>query len=473
MKTRVALCVWFVLTGALCFGRAHAAAATASADITDARYGAVAGDGKDDTVAIQKAIDDLEEGGSLLIPPGVFTVNMAKGLTISKKRIHVVLKGTITATTGGLESPECRSLFDVTGEGCQFIGEGGMLCGDGATFHGDYSPAMYRGLYPALVYFQANDCSISGLCLRDPPGCHLVVIGTSNCRITNCVIEGGTSKERDKNSIDPCSRYYGVFFTGTTGLLIEGNQFRPLNGRAQWQWVTSSSTNWSPETSIIGNAFEGAFDHPIYCSGIVKSIVSGNTVRDPGTSAIKLIGTDLVVVGNNISNALYGGIETRNGSRCIVAHNLVQGFGHEGISITSYNAAKGSFSDNIVEGNILIGFTDPRKPPVMSGVNITASETVSRCRVAGNIIHNTGAGNPALDAKLPGEPAITVSGGAPSDSVAITGNTIYKARSDGIRAENLRSSIIADNLINCAGEPVLQKNGKDNVVANNIRSTNQ
>lgn len=141
---------------ALAQGRA-ALAATLEADITDGRYGAKADDGKDDTVAIQKAVDDLNEGGTLIIPPGTFTVSMAKGLRISKKHVHLILRGTIKAKTNGLEAPACKNLFDVFAEGCQFIGQGGMLCGDGSTFHGAYNKALHRvGLYPALIYVRGS-----------------------------------------------------------------------------------------------------------------------------------------------------------------------------------------------------------------------------------------------------------------------------------------------------------------------------
>ena len=238
----------------------------------------------------------------------------------------------------------------------------------------------------------------------------MVFIGTADCRITNCIIEGGPKKGRDKNPIHPCSRYFGVFFVGTHGLMIQGNHFKPFKGRAQWQWITSSSRSYSHHASIVGNVFEGAFDHPIYCSGIVKSVVSNNTTRDTIGTAIKLIGADLVVTGNNIYNARYGGIETRNASRCIVTNNLVDGFGHNAIEISLYGGGKTSHTDNIVQGNILIGFKDKAKPPVMSGVYISSRLGVSRCKVVGNIIHNSGNGNPELDAKLPGEPAIRASG---------------------------------------------------------------
>ena len=457
--------VWIacVFAGAAWLGQARADAATMTADVSDPRYGATPDDAKDDTAAIQKAIDDLNQGGSLIIPPGKFEVSLGKGLTISKKHIHVIIRGTIEATTGGRTAPACKSLFSVKADGCQFIGQGGMLVGDGTIFTGQRDR---DGLYPALIYVRGvNECSVSGLRLRNPPGAHVVFFATADSSLTNCVIEGGV--ERNTKRVNA---YYAIFFRGASGLLIHGNHFKPFKGRQQYQWVTSSSTNTNTHISIVGNMFEGSFDHPIYCSGIRRSVVSNNTTRDTVGTAIKLIGTDLVVTGNNIYNAPTGGIECRIGSRCIVANNLVDGFGHNAIEISDYNNNRRSHTDNIVRGNILIGHMGKGKPPVMSGICITAAGTVSRCKVEGNIIHNSGTGNPELDATSPASAAITISAGKPSDAITITGNTVHNANANGINLNNVNSSLIVHNIIHCSGESIVQKNGRDNLIEKNIVS---
>ena len=467
----------FGLLGTLWISPARADVATRTADITEERYGAKPDDGKDDTTAIQKAIDDLNESGALIIPPGAFAVSMGRGLTISKNHIHVIVKGTIEATTGGLEAAACKSLFYVTGRGCQFIGQGGMLTGDGSTFHGPWSKEdrLYDVFYPPLIYFRgAHEGSVSGLRLRNPPGLHIVVFGSGDCRITNCIMEGGTERASDGDKIldgnrrHPCSRYFGIFMRGGSSLLIQGNHFKPVKGRSQYQWICSSSTNTNWHVSILGNVFEGAFDHCIYCSGLRRSVVSNNITRDSVSSPIKLIGTDIVVTGNNIYNAPYGGIECRNGSRCVVADNVIDQFGHEGICITRYGQGPGAHTDNIVTGNILIGHTGKGKSPVMWGIHISARDSVSRCKVEGNIIHNTGTGNPELRPTLPGSPAIEIGSGKPSHAVTIRGNTIHNAGANGIEVTNLHAGLITHNMIHCDGKPVLDRNGHGNVIEKNI-----
>ena len=68
----------------------RAAGALRTADITHVKYGAEPDDGKDDTAAIQAAIDSLPGGGHVIVPSGTFNVSMAKGITIKPSRLGEV-----------------------------------------------------------------------------------------------------------------------------------------------------------------------------------------------------------------------------------------------------------------------------------------------------------------------------------------------------------------------------------------------
>ena len=482
-NVRILLALLTVLTFAAVMvcgtARAEVVAAHAGAVITDPAYGAVPDDGQDDTGAIQRALDAVRDGGTLVVPAGTFTAGMAKGLKVTKKRISIIFEGNLEVITEGRESPESRNLFTVTGEGCRFIGRGGMICGVGEPFRGGKNPTVHRVLqYPALIYFThpAHNGVVTGLHLRNPPGIHVAFVGVEDCKLTNCTLDGGTKpvdheKTKAQNPIGPWSRYFGVFFVGTSGLMIQGNHFKTYEGRCMYQWIQSSGSGRHPGTSIVGNVFEGAYDHAVYCSGIIRSVVANNTTRNIRSVAIKLIGEDLVVTGNNVYNSTYGGISTRCGSRCIIANNLVLGFGHRAISISPYGGgtrAKQAYTDNVVRGNILIGQTASKDLPVMSAIRIESRDMVSRCKVEGNIIHNTGTGNSALDPKRPGEAAIGVIAGKASTSVTVIGNTIHNARAAGIHIRNLRQSIITHNIIHSKGEAIVQEGCKDNIVDGNL-----
>ena len=454
MKTIVTVALIVVL--AAMTGMGTALAATRRADVTDPRYGAKPDDGKDDTAAIQKAIDDLSQYGVLLIPPGTFQVSMAQGLTISKDNITIIVRGKIQATAKGVTATAGKNMIDVTGEGCQFIGQGGMIVGDGSRFSEVMGP---RKVYPAFIrWIGTRDCVVSGLRLRDPPGLHMRLRGIADCKITNCTFEGGTRKVTEKGR-RPFSHYFGISFLGAKGLLIQGNHFKPYKGRAQYQWIVSSSTSHSHQVSIIGNRFVGAYDHPIYCCGLHNSVVANNTTCDTTGLAIKLIGWDLVIVGNNVYNAPGGGISARNGSRCILANNLVQNFGHVAIAISSYNKNKADYTDNVVQGNILIGHKKKFKTDVYNAIRIWSLGKCSRSKVIQNVITNAG---------HPKAPVIWVSGGKRSDSVTISGNTLSNCTGIGIQTRNVHSSLITQNIIHCTGHPIDIGKGRNIILRDNI-----
>ena len=454
---RISLLMMLVLASVLCAGNVRSHAATNSADITDPRYGAKPDDGKEDTAAIQKAVDDLSQQGVLLIPPGTFQVSMAKGIAISKDHITVIIRGTIKAMAAGVEPRACRDLFTVSGDGCRFIGQGGMFVGDGTHFSYVRRPGEKN--YAAFIYMgSARDCSVSALLLRDPPGLHVQLLKATDCKITNCTFDGGVKRVNDEKR-RPYSHYYGVLFWGADGLLIRGNHFKRHQGRIQYQWITSGSKYPSYQVSIIGNRFVGGWDHAIYCSGIHRSVVANNTTRDSVGTAIKLIGNNLVVTGNKIFTTGNGGISARSSSGSIIANNLLHGDGNVTIAVSRYGGAKGSYTDNVIEGNIIIGHRKT-KADAYSGIRILSdSGSCSRCKIVNNIVANSG--HPEI-------PAIWVRGKKSSDSVMISGNTIYDCAGPGIRTGNVHSSIITRNIVRCTGKAIDTGKGRNVVLRDNI-----
>jgi len=435
---------------------------TWAVSITDQPFGAIADDGKDDTAAVQAAIDSLPNGGTVIIPSGTFNVSHAVGVTIKPPRIRLIIRGDIAVTTDGKESHESNNLFTITGKYCTIIGEGGMVYGSGKPYRGGKCTNTHRVIrYPTLFYAAkpAHHCVIENVHMRDPPGGLVAFVGIENCRLSNSKMEGGVPKDiKLDQEPGPYSRYLGVFILATKSAIIQSNQFSYYQGRGMFSWIVGSSANHHQHTVISNNTFEGGYDHSIYVSGLHKSVVANNTSRDSVGTALKIIGSDNMIIGNHISNCLHGGISTRNGSRNIIAHNIISGFGHRAIGITSYGGAnRESYTDNIVQGNILIGLTGKDIPPVMSAIHIESYDQVSRCKVLDNIIHNTGTGNSALNNKLPGEPAIYVGGKNASNNVTITGNTIHNAKGNGIEAHNLKDAIIRDNQYQGTGEAVVQK----------------
>ena len=234
--------------------------------------------------ALQKAIDAVKPGGRVIVPEGVFDASMATGLTVAGADVRIVLRGSITAHTDGLEAPECRNLFLVTGSGCRFIGQGGAIRGDGATFHGEKSPAVHRvGLLPRadLLPGPRADGAVTDLILSNPPGNHVIFAGVRNCRLSNCTIEGRTKKLHDELKIlDGNKRHprQPVLRRVLCGNLWPDYSGQPLSS----PWASASSISGSVPAARAGTrarplwaTFSMALhDHPIYCSGLVDSVVA-------------------------------------------------------------------------------------------------------------------------------------------------------------------------------------------------------
>ena len=429
--------------------------------ITDKPFGAVAGDGKDDTAAIQSAINSLPNGGHVIIPEGLFNVSMVKGIKITQPNIKLTIRGELLVTTEGKESPECDNLFAVTGPYCNIIGQGGMIRGEAKPFIGGKCPTVHRTIqHPTFFYVSppADRFVMENLQLRDAPASFIALIGVKDSRISNCAFEGGVLKNIKVDNVPTCSRYQGVIMISTTGLMIQGNHFSFYEGRGMFEWICASGSGRHVNTSIVGNVFEGGYDHAIYCSGLTQSVIANNTIRDSVATSIKIVGNEMIITGNSITNSEHGGISTRTGSGSIIANNAIYGFGHRAIGITAYGTGERAASpntDNIVQGNILIGLNGKDKN-VMGAIRIESAGEVSRCKVIDNIIHNTGATNSGFDSKKPGEPAIYVSSGKTSEYVTISGNIIHNAKSDGIVVKNLKNSRIKDNDIQTAGKAIIK-----------------
>jgi parallel beta-helix repeat protein len=164
---------------------------------------------------------------------------------------------------------------------------------------------------------------------------------------------------------------------------------------------------------VIRNAqVFGANDHGIYVkdtSGIVvrDSIISGNGVAPHSglteDKAIALAGTiGVLVINNNVSfNLVDGGIsiiddgpnnpaQPNPGSPHVSRGNVIVGnlvmdnVGACGIVVASKNAGEG-VSNNVIEGNTVIGNSPPDLPPYIGGIVIAGIRATNNV-VIGNVV---------------------------------------------------------------------------------------
>ena len=420
-------------------------ASGAVVDIT--AFGADGSDEIDDTAAITSAVAALQPNDTLLIPESslYFKVAPTANFALDDPGVKVMVRGHVLMT--GTSSTD-NHLFIVTADRVAFIGEGGVLEGNGSYYVvSDLDDT-------ALIRFYAvKGCSVEGLRLRNAPRFWIWLLASQNCAIRNCVLEGGP--------VSYSIQSQGIFFRGASNLLIQGNRFLPgADGGKAGSWIGSSSTSSNYRISILDNLFAGAHDHAVYCSGIFHSIIANNIGKDTGGTILKTIGTDNVVANNNLYNAVTGGIEIRNSSRCVVANNLVEDFGFVAVEVTTYGGGLGSYTDNLISGNTLLaGSTNAT---IYEAVRILASVNASRNKIAGNLI--VGAGGSG------GNAAISVTSGAPCNGVTITGNTLDQCPGNGILINNVNGSIVSDNIVRTL--PPFQSFQQLNVTQTNLVTDN-
>jgi hypothetical protein len=401
------------------------AALSAIIDITT--FGADGSDEIDDTAEIRAAADALQENDILLIPESslYYKVTHDANLAIDEPGVHVVVRGRVLMT--GTPTPS-NHLFIVTADRCAFRGEGGVLEGSGSYF------ASTDADDPALIrFFNANDCFVSGLRLRNGPRFWIYLGGAERCSIRDCVFEGGPTQLAAQSQ--------GIFLRDANDILIRGNRFIADSGGGQaGSWIGSADTHAHTGISILGNQFDGAHEHAVNCSGLSHSVIADNIVSNALGAALKTEGPDNVIANNNMRTAAGGGIEIGNGARCVIAGNMVKNFGLVAVQAAvtgDGGGAGGVYTENLIIGNSLLA--GAANPVVHEAIRILAPVDCSRTKITGNLIVGAGRDD--------GNPALSVASGSPSHAVSITGNTFDQCPGDGIVIDNVNYSIVSDNVI--------------------------
>jgi parallel beta-helix repeat protein len=396
-------------------------------DVTS--FGANGNDAIEDTTPFRNAVNSLQENDTLLIPEssGNYIVANNANFAINDPGVNVLVRGRVVTIGPAIPG---NHMFIVTADRCSFTGEGGILEGSGSyVIDTDLNdPALIR-------FFSVDDCSVSGLRLRNGPRFWIFVFGSKRLSIRDCVFEGGPTSFSIQSQ--------GIYMWGAQDILIRGNLFVADSGGGQaGSWIGSTSTSSNLGISILGNQFNGCHDHAVYCSGIFHSVIAGNVATGTGGTVLKTAGTDNVIANNNVYDAHTGGIEIRNSARCVVANNLVKDFGFVAVEVTLFgNGAGGNYTENLITGNTILA--NPSNPTIYEGIRVNAPMDCSRTKISGNLIVGGGGGG--------GNPALTVRGGIASYAVAITGNTLDQCPDDGIVIDRVNASIISDNIVRLTG----------------------
>lgn len=427
---------------------AYALTATAATiDVT--AYGANGNDSLDDTTAIDNAVAALSDGDTLLFPycgnNYLYRLNFSRTVSdinhaITENRITIVIQGRIKASGTPANYNE---IFYISGaEDLTIIGQGNEAIMQGS---GDfnYLPATYNG--PMLVKaLSAKNLTIKNMTFIDGPANSVFLRGCQKTHITDCFFIGGPPIMSGTN-------VHAVHFTGEQNLHIEGCLFKPnATGGMAYSWIQSGSTASSFHATFINNQFEASFDHSFYCSGLFKSVIANNICHNSTGTAIKIIGSNNVIVNNHVYNddppVVFGGISVRNGTKNIIANNQIVNFSHVAISVSKYGGGWGGiYTDNIIEGNYMIGGPDfyvngdlhyPYEAIRVWGTDISGTKITNNIIIGANT-YATGTGVIWLYSPT-----------APSYNLTVSGNTFDGSTSHGIVLNNIHDSLFSDNIMN-------------------------
>ena len=440
--------------------------------ITDAAFGAIAGDAIDDSPAVQACLDSIEAAGSgvMIVPPGGdFNLDTV-----------VNLPSNVTITGGG------RLVNGVTGisnlYSFMFRSEGkSNIVIDGIEIDGNTSLSGYNGTaYPGVMYFAGCE----NLTLRN---CHIydsssdgILVSEYNGGSTN--YGANTNVSITGNLFERCRRD-GVVISGAKGVVISGNRIIDTYGvaidaepyysnsdpRESERMVIADNycyttidgvwTGWEPLTvahgldvtcqdwdqgvvitgvSITGNHFESYTDSPdpdatYYIREVNMDFGSATSDSTDGPACIF---SGNIVKTNRISTATgsYGMVNVRTNVSLVMDGNHIEG-PYEVNSAGNYGAYRGAsitgdagtlynlqVSDNIIRGYFQIGIhLSTVRDASLTGNNIWMDQP------------DSGTSTATYGIRLYGVDGVGVTGG----SIHTAGYPVYISGAAGVEENNI------------------------------------
>ena len=362
-------------------------------EVDVAWFGAKGDGSTDDKAAIKAAFAAVPSGGKIIVPKtaSYYKYDNSGGLTDAvaiTQSVMIQLDGTIksTSSTNGANPPY---IFNVTGTGFRMTG-GGTLQGSG-TFV--VNEATYDNI-PGLLKLAANDAIIDGITFLDGPETSIYIPNVDNITIRNCRITGGPLVA---DATSP--QHYMIVAYGGKNHLISGNIFyASSSGGSTRNAIVYGSFVHAQNLTITDNQFVDIHEHATYLTEVSDSVISNNIVNYSQAAAsqlgnaMKVGGQQNVISGNQIYNAVQGGITLYAANDCVIQGNVIKDFGHIGISITNNSADTIGFSRNIIDSNVLYARTDGET--VYEGIAYSgAADTTANCyggKITNNTIANAG-----------------------------------------------------------------------------------
>lgn len=228
---------------------------------------------------------------------------------------------------------------------------------------------------------------------------------------------------------------------GVKGATISGNYVKSTQGNGL-QVICTVGTS-SGEIVIANNRLDSVGQVPIEVQGSNDVTITGNIIKGSGTNGISLgVGSDITITGNTIRDQSVWGIELGGCDRVTVSGNTLRNNAY-GITVTAVPMSRVTIANNVID--TLTGSSNP------AGIRLWGAKYAV---VTGNVIIDPkGAGIYLAD-----------SGGNNADDCLITGNSVLflAVLTDtpiGIRLKNTARTVVRGNKVLVTDDSQASANG--------------
>ncbi len=396
-------------------------------------FGAV-GDGSDATRALQQAVDT---GCSVLIPAGLYTISATVKLS-GLRDVRIFGEGTLTYADGTPTGTAGVQMLQL--DGCaNILIENLFFDGNKANLTQPPPPPAWNSGTPRKYYTPVD------------------IQNSSNVTVQNCEFVNVSTTS--------------VNFQGSSFVRILNNSFAD-----SYMDPIFTITPDNDHAYIVGNTIQRIHYQYQYGNGMIVDsnhvYIALNTIDGVDRTGIKPIDRDMrciVVIGNQISNCVWHGINPQGGSSILIADNVIHDVGLSGIYVAPFEQGTVrttvrdiTISDNLIYNTGMTRDDPPALPPHAINTQAYTQGAVENLKISGNSISQaTQASGIRLNAMVrttvennqiqsAGVNGILLDGNSAVQGVDVNirGNSIFQPAADGIRVTNAQQGlVIAGNLV--------------------------
>jgi hypothetical protein len=395
--------------------------------------------------AFKAAVAATATGGKLVIPvdSSFYSIDTTGGLSAAieiNKRMEIVLEGDVKSNFGTMQANP-PYIFNVTASGVTISGNG-KLIGNG-TFDGSNSGTI--STFPGLVYVVANNFTMTGVTVEDPPKVGVALAGCENAKIENVTFTGGLSTYTVGNTA-----HFAIYADQGGYHTILGNHFVPsVSGGIFTNCVFFNAAN---RCRVSDNSAKFAWEKLSYLNGDYN-IVSNNTYTAPAagneTDAYRMHGSHNKLIGNTSIGA-KGGCQVFDGMNNEVIGNSFLGCTQAGIVVShSGGSYSGTFNNTKIIGNTVTGGVGTRTDGIRFYANLASSSGVI---ITDNVVNSM--------TTTTGEGLIRVIAVSPySIDDALVANNRLTSGTNGIYLSRVVRSLVSGNVISSLTNSSIAEDG--------------